>query len=118
MILALIFCLGLIIIITITITITAAAATTTTTTTGKSGPWLMCLLFLKILFIYLQTEGKGGREEEKTLCEKETSISWFSYVLTTQACFSTGDRTGNLLLCRMMPKKPSHTSQGDVFILY
>ena len=69
----------------------------------------------------IEREEEGEKEVEKRCCGRETSISCLLYVLqpgtkpTTQAHALTGNRTGDLLLCRMMPNLLSHMSQGKEF---
>ena len=63
-------------------------------------------------------EREGESEGEKHQCQRETWIHCLSYMpqpqtkRTTQACALTRNRTGDLSLCRMMPKELSHTSWG------
>ena len=79
----------------------------------------VCFFFfiLKILFIF---RGRG-RDREKNRCTRETSVGCLSCAPSqetgpaTQACALTGNRTGGLLLCRMMTTPLSHTSQGRSF---
>ena len=75
----------------------------------NSNAWVFQLLFKKILYIYLFLERGEGRKRGR-----ETLIGCFSYSSepTTQAHALTGDRTGDLLLCGMIPNQQSHASQG------
>ena len=84
--------------------------------------FLLCSFFLKILFIYFQREGKGGRKKgrRKHRCERETWIGGLSYSSdclgtepATQARGLTRNQTDDLSLCRMMPNQQNHTGQGS-----
>ena len=79
----------------------------------------LILFFLKILFIYFQRKGKGGRKRGR-----ETSVhgclSHAPYWVPspkTQACALTGNRTGNPLIRSLVLSPLSHTSQGCSLIL-
>ena len=95
--------------------------------------WMLCSVFLHssfslhfaldhFLLAFLNSvleRGEGReREGEKHRCGRETALGCLSHISlpgskpATQACALTGNRTGGLLLCRMMPKQRSHTSQG------
>ena len=65
--------------------------------------------FLLRFYVFLEREGGREKEGEKHQCETEPSISclsntpWLGTKPATQVCALTRDRTGDLLLCRMMP---------------
>ena len=71
----------------------------------------LILIFLKILFIYFQREGKGGRKRRR-----ETSISLplarpqLGAWPATQACALTRNWTSNLLVHRPVLSPLRHTS--------
>ena len=72
-----------------------------------------------ILFIYLFLERGEGWEKER-----ERNINWLPLIPPqlgtwpiTQACALTGNQTGDLSVCRMMPTLLSHTSQGQCQLL-
>ena len=69
--------------------------------------------FLKISFIYFQSEGKGGRVRERNI---NVWLPLMHPLLGTwpaiQAPALTGNRTSDPLVCRLMLHPLSHTSQG------
>ena len=71
--------------------------------TGKSDVFLKYIgLFLKILFIYFYTEGKGGRKrgrETLMCCCPPPSAPLLGTCPTTQACALTGNGTDDPLVC-------------------
>ena len=76
-------------------------------------------IFLKILFIYIQREGKRERKKERN-----TSV-WLPLTCTllgtwpkTQACALTGNRTGDPLVHRLALNLLSHTSQGRILNIF
>ena len=85
--------------------------------------YLYIFIYLNILFIYFQREGKGKtkRGRETSMCKRY--ISWLPLTCpqlgtwpATQACVLTGNRTSDLLVCRMALNPLSHTSQDCIFI--
>ena len=73
--------------------------------------------FFKILFIYFQTEGKGGREGEKHQCVVASHVPPLGIWPTTQGCALTGNPTGDPLVCIPALNPVSHTSQGQIQLL-
>ena len=74
--------------------------------------------FLRFYF-YLFLERGEGREKEREknidVSEKHKSVTSCTpptNMPTTQACALTGNRTGDLSVCRIMPNPLSHTSQA------
>ena len=77
--------------------------------------------FLKQDFIYLFLEREDGREKrevQKHQCERKASIDCLLRVPqlgtepTTKACDLARNRTGDSLLCGMIPNQLSHTGKG------
>ena len=101
--------------------------------TAKFYCLLFCFLkdsesFLKVLFICFWESGKEG---EKHWCEREILLSFLSHMSqlgiksATQAYILTGNQTGDLSPCGMMPNQPSHAGQSlsllvmkQLFFLY
>ena len=74
-------------------------------------------LFLKILYIYFQREGKRGRKREKHQCVFASHMrpplgTWPA----TQACALTGNRTSDSLAPRLAFNPLKDTSQGGNFL--
>ena len=75
-------------------------------------------------FIFREREREGGREEEKTaMCERY--IDYLSLARpqmgtrsATQACALTGNRTSDLLVCRLALNPLSYSSQGPLFLSF
>ena len=70
---------------------------------------------LKILFIYFQTEGKGGKKRGREtsmygflLCAPPGDLTWLQLRHVPQ----TGNRTSNPLILRLVLNPLSHTMQG------
>ena len=92
-----------------------------TATLGEPhSPW-QYFMFFKKDFIYCLEEGKEGRDRETLMCER--NINQVSLVHpqlgpwpSTQACALSGNRTGKLLVCRLMLNPLSHTSQGIFYV--
>ena len=70
--------------------------------------------FLKILFIYFYRKGTGQREGEKYPCVVASHTPPAGTWPTTQACFLTGNQTGDPLVHRPALSPLSHTSQGSL----
>ena len=79
------------------------------------------LFFLKnfIYLLFFRERGREGeREAEKYQCVRETSIGCLLHTpplgtwSATQACAVIGNRTSNLLVCRLVLSPLSHTTQG------
>ena len=68
---------------------------------------LLSFIFLKILFIYFQREGKGKRKRGR-----ETSMCGCLLRVPHWACALTGNWTCNHLIHRPVLNPLSHTSQG------
>ena len=67
------------------------------------------LFFFKIIFF---REREKERESSTDVREKHRSVASYMPPAENQVCALTGNRTGNLLVCRRMPTLLSHTSQG------
>ena len=63
-------------------------------------------VFLGFIYLFLEREGREKEGEKHQVVASRTGTK-----PTTQACTLTGSGTGDLLLCRIMPNKLSHTSQ-------
>ena len=76
--------------------------------------------FLLRFYLVIFREGKRGRKRRReiSMCKRNISQLPLTHPQpggtwhTTQACALTGNWTGDLLVCRMMPSPLSHTSQG------
>ena len=86
----------------------------------KHPPSFFFFFFLRFyLFIFRERGREGEKEGEKHQCVRETLIDCLSPALqpgtrpATQACALTGNRTGDLLFCRMILNQLSHASQGS-----
>ena len=77
-------------------------------------PNLEISFFFKILFIYFEREGKGGRKRgrETSMCGCLSRTPLLGTWPNTQACALTRNRTGNLLVCRPTLNPLSYTNQG------
>ena len=75
---------------------------------------------MESLFIYLILE-IGERRERESVLEKHQLVAFHMSQLgtqpATQARAMTGNRTGNLLVCRPALNALSHTSHGRIFDL-
>ena len=68
-------------------------------------------------FIYFQSEGKGGRERETSLCGCLSCAPPTGTWPATQACALTGNGTNDPLVHRLALNPLSHTSQGKFIII-
>ena len=76
------------------------------------------IIFSKTLFIYFQTGKRGRKRGRKTSTYKETSMACLLLAHPqlgtwpeTSACALTGNQTGDLLVCQIMPNLLSYNSQ-------
>ena len=87
--------------------------------------WLLCFFLNPHLRIYLVILERGkqreeGRERETHISMWKTIIDWLTSVRAptrdepaSQACALTGNRTGNLSVCRLALNPLSHTGQSN-----
>ena len=75
-------------------------------------------IFFKKSYLFFREEGEEERERNIYVQEKHHLVASHTPLVetqsTTQACALTGNRTGDLLVHRLVLNPLSHTSQGTI----